>query len=64
KCLGYKTPIQALANQTGPNTKAGTHTPRPSERACGQTPFEQPAAVVMGPGFRRDDTAIVAAFSA
>ena len=27
KCLAYKAPIQALANQTGPNTFAGTHTP-------------------------------------
>ncbi|MCC8951457.1 transposase, partial [Bradyrhizobium sp. Arg62] len=24
KCLGYLAPIQALANHTGPNTKAGT----------------------------------------
>ncbi|WP_456817221.1 integrase core domain-containing protein [Bradyrhizobium sp. USDA 4520] len=27
KCLGYLAPIQALANHTGPNTKAGTHNP-------------------------------------
>ncbi len=26
KCLGYLAPIQALANHTGPNTKAGTQT--------------------------------------
>ena len=29
KCLGYKAPIQALANLPGPNTKAGTHNHRP-----------------------------------
>lgn len=28
KCLGYKAPIQALANLTGPNTKAGAQYPR------------------------------------
>jgi transposase-like protein len=28
KCLGYRAPIQALANPTGPYTNAGTHTPR------------------------------------
>src|SRR5213075_2841242 len=29
KCLGYVAPLEALANLPGPNTKAGTHTPRP-----------------------------------
>ncbi|WP_456724987.1 hypothetical protein [Bradyrhizobium sp. USDA 4350] len=28
KCLGYLAPMQALANHTGPNTKAGTHNHR------------------------------------
>ena len=28
KCLGYLAPLEALANLPGPNTKAGTHTPR------------------------------------
>jgi transposase-like protein len=28
KCLGYIAPLEALANLTGPNTKAGTHTPQ------------------------------------
>ena len=31
KCLGYQAPLQALANLPGPNTFAGTHTPRPIE---------------------------------
>jgi hypothetical protein len=37
--------------------KAGTHTPRPIDRAIQQTPyFKQQAFVVMGPGLRRDDS--------
>jgi IS30 family transposase len=38
KCLGYLAPLEALANLPGPNTNAGTHTPRPLVWARWPTP--------------------------
>jgi transposase InsO family protein len=48
KCLGYQAPIQVLANPPGPNTKAGTHTPRPLEVAGRETALRQQATVTVG----------------
>jgi transposase len=50
KCLGYRAPIQALANPTGPYTNAGTHTPRPIvQNDVADASLKQSASVVMGP---------------
>jgi transposase-like protein len=52
KCLDYLAPIEALANLPGPNTHAGTHTPRPIvEERCWTTFAQHNALWLWVPAF-------------
>jgi transposase len=53
KCLDYRAPIQLLANPTGHNTQAGTHTPCRRDKARS---WAIDTSGIMGPRRRGDDS--------